>query len=60
MKGSRGLKAYCKGGQGPPWAVAPLKKKKVYCDLTPAYGFQTFQRIMSPTSSMVKGSSCAP
>ena len=27
-KGSRGLVAYCKGGQGPPWAVAPSKKKK--------------------------------
>ena len=27
-KGSRGLEAYCKGGQGPPWAVAPSKKKK--------------------------------
>jgi hypothetical protein len=26
-KGSRGLEAYCKGGQDPPWAVAPLKKK---------------------------------
>jgi len=25
-KGLRGLEAYCKGGQGPPWAVAPLKK----------------------------------
>ena len=27
-KGSRGLEAYCNGGQGPPRAVAPLKKKK--------------------------------
>ena len=27
-KGSRGLEAYCKGGQGPPRAVAPAKKKK--------------------------------
>jgi hypothetical protein len=27
-KGSRGLEAYCKGGQGPPRAVAPSKKKK--------------------------------
>ena len=27
-KGSRGLEAYCKGGHGPPWAVAPPKKKK--------------------------------
>ena len=27
-KGSRGQEAYCKGGQGPPRAVAPLKKKK--------------------------------
>ena len=27
-KGSRGLEAYCKGGQGPPRAVAPQKKKK--------------------------------
>jgi hypothetical protein len=26
-KGSRGLEAYCKGGQGPPRAVAPPKKK---------------------------------
>ena len=26
-KGSRGLEAYCKGGQGPPQAVAPPKKK---------------------------------
>jgi hypothetical protein len=25
-KGLRSLEAYCKGGQGPPWAVAPLKK----------------------------------
>ena len=28
-KGSRGLEAYCKGGQGPPRAVAPLKKLKI-------------------------------
>ena len=27
-KGSRGLEAYCKGDQGPPRAVAPLKKKE--------------------------------
>jgi hypothetical protein len=27
-KGSRGLEAYCKGGQGPPRAVTPPKKKK--------------------------------
>jgi len=27
-KGSRGLEAYCKGGQGPPRSVAPPKKKK--------------------------------
>jgi len=27
-KGSRGLGAYCKGGQGPPRAVGPSKKKK--------------------------------
>ena len=27
-KGSRDLEAYCKGGQGPPRAVAPQKKKK--------------------------------
>jgi hypothetical protein len=27
-KGSRGLEVYCKGGQGPPRAVAPSKKKK--------------------------------
>jgi len=26
-KGSRDLEAYCKGGQGPPRAVAPPKKK---------------------------------
>ena len=26
-KGSRSLEAYCKGGQGPPRAVAPPKKK---------------------------------
>ena len=26
-KGSRGLEAYCKGGHGPPRAVAPPKKK---------------------------------
>ena len=26
-KGSRGLEAYCKGGQGPPRAVTPSKKK---------------------------------
>ena len=29
-KGSRGLEAYCKGGQGPPRAVAPPKKKKFH------------------------------
>ena len=29
-KGSRGLEAYCKGGQGPPRTVAPSKKKKKY------------------------------
>ena len=28
-KGSTGLEAYCKGGQGPPRAVAPPKKKKI-------------------------------
>ena len=27
-KGSRGLEAYCKRGQGPRRAVAPSKKKK--------------------------------
>ena len=27
-KGSRGMGAYCKGGQGPPRAVALSKKKK--------------------------------
>jgi len=27
-KGLTGLEAYCKGGQGPPRAVAPPKKKK--------------------------------
>ena len=27
-KGSRGLEAYCKGGQGPPRAVAPSKMMK--------------------------------
>ena len=27
-KGSRGLEAYCKGGQGPPLAVAPSKKRR--------------------------------
>jgi hypothetical protein len=32
-KGSRGLEAYCKGGQGPPQAVAPSKKKKIYLEL---------------------------
>ena len=26
-KGSRDLEAYCKGGQGPPRAVVPPKKK---------------------------------
>ena len=26
-KGSRGMEAYCKGGHGPPRAVAPPKKK---------------------------------
>ena len=29
-KGSRGLEAYCKGGQGPPRAVAPPKKNVCY------------------------------
>jgi len=28
-KGLRGLEAYCKGGQGPPRAVVPSKKKKI-------------------------------
>ena len=28
-KGSRGLEAYCKGGQGTPWAVAPPKKENI-------------------------------
>jgi hypothetical protein len=28
MEASRGLETYCNGGQGPPRAVAPLKKKK--------------------------------
>jgi hypothetical protein len=28
-KGSRDLEAYYKGGQGPPRAVAPPKKKKI-------------------------------
>jgi len=28
-KGSRGLEAYCKGGQGPPRAVGPSEKKKI-------------------------------
>ena len=28
-KGSRGLEAYCKGGQGPRRAVAPSKKKNL-------------------------------
>ena len=33
-KGSRGLEAYCKGGQGSPQAVAPSKKKKkIYLEL---------------------------
>ena len=27
-KGLRGLEAYCKGGQGPPRAVAPPKKRR--------------------------------
>jgi hypothetical protein len=27
-KESRGLEKYCNGGQGPPRAVAPWKKKK--------------------------------
>ena len=30
-KGSRGLEAYCKGGQGLPWAVAPPKKNMQTC-----------------------------
>jgi len=30
-KGSRGLEAYCKGGQGPPRAVAPSKKIEEVC-----------------------------
>ena len=29
-KGSRDLEAYCKGGQGPPQAVAPPKKKNEF------------------------------
>ena len=27
-KGLRDLEAYCKGGQDPPWAVAPLKRER--------------------------------
>ena len=30
-KGSRGLVAYCKGGQGPRRAVGPSKKNIFYC-----------------------------
>jgi hypothetical protein len=37
-KGSRGLEAYCKGGQGPPRAVAPLKKKKAYAAIHKDHG----------------------
>jgi hypothetical protein len=29
-KRSRGLEAYCKGGQGPPGAVVPSKRKSFY------------------------------
>jgi hypothetical protein len=34
-KESRNLEAHCKGGQGPPRAVAPSKKKKknLICDI---------------------------
>jgi hypothetical protein len=27
---ARAREAYCKGGQGPPWAVTPLKNKLVF------------------------------
>jgi hypothetical protein len=32
-KGLRGLEVYCKGGQGPPQAVEPSKKKKKWCGI---------------------------
>jgi hypothetical protein len=37
-KGSRGLETYCKGGQGPPRAVAPSKKKKKKKSFRSHYG----------------------
>ena len=37
-KGSRDWEAYCKGGQGPPRAVAPPKKKKKLCQVIIRFG----------------------
>ena len=39
-KGSRGLEAYCKGGQGPPRAVEPLKKNTDVLDYIYIYIFK--------------------
>jgi len=51
-KGWRGLEAYCKGGQGPPWAVAPSKKNCYY----------TGREVMKTTMKAAarKASVCAP
>jgi len=37
-------KAYCKGGQGPPRAVAPPKKKKKYSSVNFAENIWTSER----------------
>ena len=49
-KGSRGLEAYCKGGQGPPRAVAPSKKKKGR--------YQHFPADLRPTTSYSVNEKC--
>ena len=60
-KGPRGLEAYCKAGQGPPWAVAP-SKKNMYGNIKNTmestdtihkayYYYYYYQHITLPSSS---------
>jgi len=53
-KESRGLEAYCKGGQGPPRAVAPPKKKKLLqigYSLLKVFFFFRETRLLYPIST---------
>ena len=49
-KGSRGLEAYCKGGQDSPRAVAPSKKKKISASLI--YSQSTTNKMQRFTISL--------